>query len=227
MSAKKLDYIILCDFADEESAGFIEDWLDANLKTAHVIPYDSGEHMQFAVQVSQAVKKAKAVILCLTENFAPFQFPAPQFHAPLQHDPECNKGLVFSVALAPLQETEIKPIIAIIDAFSGDERERRRRFIERITATVVPEKKRLPKRASARAGTTSPKISTKPGTCLPPGGTSSRRRSTSSAPTLLRTKATSRLNKPAESRSSWMSLSKWMMLPEKIKGGAICDGGDC
>ena len=148
------DYIILCDSADEERAGFIEDWLDANLKTAHVTPYDSSDHMQFAVQVSQAAKKAQTVILCLSDNFTPLQFPAPQFQVPLQHDPECNKGLVFAVALAPLRETEIKPVISIIDAFSGDERERRRRFIERITATVAPAKKRSPKRPIASAGTT-------------------------------------------------------------------------
>jgi len=110
--------------------------------------------MQFSVQVSQALKKAQAVILCLSDNFTPFQFPVPQFQAPLEHDPECNKGLIFAVALAPLQETEIKPVISIIDAFSGDERERRRRFIERITSTVAPAKKRSPKRTSASAGTT-------------------------------------------------------------------------
>ena len=40
MPAKKLDYIIICDIADTEPVGFLEDWLDANLKRAEIRPFD-------------------------------------------------------------------------------------------------------------------------------------------------------------------------------------------
>ncbi len=153
MPTKKLDYIILCDIADTEPAGFLEDWLDANLKRAEIRPFDTSEHIQFGVQVTQAAKKAGAVILCLTDNFTPIQFSQPEFQAAIAHDPDCSNGLVFAVAVTPLRPTEIQPVISIIDAFSGEERERRRRFIERITADAKPVKKRSTKKPASGTGT--------------------------------------------------------------------------
>jgi hypothetical protein len=149
----KLDYIILCDIADTEPAGFIQEWLDGFLKRAELRPFDASEHLQFGVQVTQAAKKADAVILCLTDNFTPIQFSQPEFQSAIAHDPDCTKGLVVAVAVTPLRPTEIQPVISIIDAWSGDEKERRRRFLERIAATPKPSKKRATKKAPSSAGT--------------------------------------------------------------------------
>lgn len=153
MPTQKLDYIILCDIDDTEPAGFIQEWLDGFLKRAELRPFDTSEHLLFGVNVTHAAKKAEAVILCLTDNFTPVQFSQPEFQAAIPHDPDCSNGLVFAVAVTPLRPTEIQPVISIIDAFSGDEKDRRRRFLERIAAMSKPAKKRATKKAPASAGT--------------------------------------------------------------------------
>lgn len=146
MPTKKLDYIILCDIADTEPASFIEDWIDANALTSQVVPYDSSEHMQFAVYVSEAAKKASAVILCLTNNFTPIQFAQPEFQAAVRHDPTCSSGKVFAVAISPLKQTEITPVLHIVDSSIGEERDRRRRFVEGVIKHKAT--KKAPKRSS-------------------------------------------------------------------------------
>lgn len=152
----KLDYIILCDIADTEPASFIEDWIDANALTSQVVPYDSSEHMQFGVYVSEAAKKASAVVLCLTNNFSPIQFAVPDFHAAVRHDPNCSLGKVFAVAIAPLKQTELTPVLNIIDAANGEERDRRRRFVEGVIKHQSPKtaKRTTKKSPEAKVGTT-------------------------------------------------------------------------
>jgi len=153
----KLDYIILCDIADTEPASFIEDWIDANALTSQVVPYDSGEHMHFGVYVSEAAKKASAVVLCLTNNFSPIQFAVPEFQAAVRHDPTCSLGKVFAVAISPLKPTELTPVLNLIDSANGEERDRRRRFVEGVIKHRGPKKpaKRTPKiTTEATAGAT-------------------------------------------------------------------------
>jgi hypothetical protein len=155
MPTKKLDHIVICDSADAELAETLGDWLDTNLKTVSIVPYDSTEHLQFPVQTAQALKKAVSVILCLTDNFLPLRFPLPQFQSCIASDPDCSKGKVLAVAMRPLTDTEVIPALSIIDAHSGELRERRRRFIARTTATVKPAKKRAVKKSPPDApGTT-------------------------------------------------------------------------
>lgn len=157
MPAKKLDYIILCDIADTEPASFIEDWIDANALTSQVVPYDSSEHMHFGVYVSEAAKKASAVVLCLTDNFTPIQFAVPDFQAGVSHDPTCSLGKVFAVAITPLKQTELTPGLNIIDAANGEERDRRRRFVEGVIKQQNPKistKRTAKKSTEAQVGTT-------------------------------------------------------------------------
>lgn len=154
MPTKKLDHIVICDTADTELAEMLGDWLDTNLKTVTVISYDSTEHLQFPVQTAQALKKAKSVVLCLTDHFMPLRFPLPQFQSCIADDPDCSKGKVLAVAMRPLTETEVLPMISIIDCHSGELSQNRRRFIERATASTTPAKKRTARKSPPQAGTT-------------------------------------------------------------------------
>lgn len=155
MATKKLDHIVICDSADTKLAETLGDWLDTNLKTVSIVSYDSTEHLQFPVQTSQALKRAASVILCLTDNFLPLRFPLPQFQSCIASDPDCSKGKVLAVAMRPLADTEVIPAISIIDAHSGEMRERRRRFIERAVAAIAPAAKRTVRNTPAAApGTT-------------------------------------------------------------------------
>lgn len=141
MPAKKLDHIVICDTAD------------TNLKTVTVVSYDSTEHLQFPVQIAQAFKKAKSVVLCLTDNFLPLRFPLPQFQSCIADDPDCSKGKVLAVAMRPLTETEVIPMISIIDSYSGELSQNRRRFIERAIAATAPAKKRTARKSPASGPT--------------------------------------------------------------------------
>lgn len=154
MATKKLDHIVICDTADIELAEMLGDWLDTNLKTVNVVSYDSTEHLQFPVQTAQALKRAKSVVLCLTDNFMPLRFPLPQFQSCIADDPDCTKGKVLAVAMQPLTETEVTPMISIIDSYSGELSQNRRRFIERATAATAPAKKRAARKSPPQAGTT-------------------------------------------------------------------------
>lgn len=145
MPSKKLDHIVICDSSDIELAEILGDWLDTNLRTVTVVSYDSTEHLQFPVQIAQGLKKAKSVVLCLTDNFIPLQFPLPQFQSCIAEDPDCLKGKVIAVAMRPLTETEVTPMISIIDSHSGELTQKRRRFIER--AVAAPAKKRAPRKS--------------------------------------------------------------------------------
>lgn len=154
MPIKKLDHIVICDTADIELAEMLGDWLDTNLKTVTVVAYDSTEHLQFPVQVAQALKKAKSVVLCLTDRFLPLQFPLPQFQSCIADDPDCSKGKVLAVAMRPLREAEVIPTISVIDAYSGELSQNRRRFIEHAVA-ATPAKKRVARKSPPPAsGTT-------------------------------------------------------------------------
>lgn len=153
MATKKLDHIVICDIADTELAEMLGDWLDTNLKTVSVVSYDSTEHLQFPVQTAQALKRAKSVVLCLTDHFMPLRFPLPQFQSCIADDPDCSKDKVFAVAMRPLTETEVIPMISIIDCYSGELSQNRRRFIERATAATAPAKKRAVRKSPPKAGT--------------------------------------------------------------------------
>lgn len=153
MPAKKLDHIVICDTADTELAEILGDWLDTNLKSVTVVSYDSTEHLQFPVQIAQAFKKAKSVVLCLTDNFVPLRFPLPQFQSCIADDPDCSKGKVLAVAMRPLTETEVIPMISIIDSYSGELSQNRRRFIERAIAATAPAKKRTARKSPASGPT--------------------------------------------------------------------------
>jgi hypothetical protein len=153
MATKKLDHIVICDTTDIELAEMLGDWLDTNLKTVTVVSYDSTEHLQFPVQTAQAFKKAKSIILCLTDNFLPLRFPLPQFQSCIADDPDCSKGKVLAVAMRPLTETEVIPMISVIDCYSGELGQNRRRFIERDLAATAPAKKRDTRKSPPAAGT--------------------------------------------------------------------------
>jgi hypothetical protein len=153
MPTKKLDHIVICDTADIELAEMLGDWLDTNLKTVTVVSYDSTEHLQFPVQTAQALKKAKSVVLCLTDHFMPLRFPLPQFQSCIADDPDCSKGKVIAVAMRPLTETEVVPMISIIDCYSGELIQNRRRFIERTITATAPAKKRATRKTPPAAGT--------------------------------------------------------------------------
>lgn len=154
MPAKKLDHIVICDTADLELAETLGDWLDTNLKTVSIRHYDSTEHLQFPVQTAQAFKTAKSVVLCLTDNFTPLKFPLPQFQSCIADDPDCCKGKVLAVAMRPLTETEVTSVISVIDSYSGELSQNRRRFIER-AVTSTPAKKRAARKSPPSAsGTT-------------------------------------------------------------------------
>jgi hypothetical protein len=155
MATKKLDHIVICDTADTELAEILGDWLDTNLKTVNLVSYDSTEHLQFPVQTAQALKRAKSVVLCLTDNFMPLRFPLPQFQSCIADDPDCSKGKVLAVAMRPLTDTEVIPMISIIDCHSGELSQNRRRFIERATAATAPVKKLAARKSPPlAAGTT-------------------------------------------------------------------------
>jgi hypothetical protein len=155
MPAKKHDYIIVCDSEDSELAELLGDWLDANMKTVEVVSYDSSEHLQFPVQIAQASKKGRVVILCLTDHFLPLRFPLPQFQSCIAADPDCSKGKILAVAMRPLTETEVIPVLSIIDAHSGELSQNRRRFVERAVAATAPAKKRAVRKSPPPApGTT-------------------------------------------------------------------------
>lgn len=154
MPSKKHDHIVICHAADTELAEVLGDWLDSNLKTVSIVSYDSTEHLQFPVQIAQGLKKAKSVVLCLTDNFTPLRFPVPQFQSCIADDPDCSKGKVIAVAMRPLTETEVTPVISIVDAHSGELSQRRRRFIERAVAVAAPARKRAARKSPPSAGTT-------------------------------------------------------------------------
>jgi len=144
MPAKKLDYIISCDQWDMEKAvASVYDWIDANGKNVELRPYDSAEHDQFAVEMAQAAKQADCVVLFLTNRYVPLGFTIPVFQAAISSDPQCSGKKVFAVAFEELARTEVVSVMNVMDAFSGTDRERRRRFVEQVIQSKAKPKKRL------------------------------------------------------------------------------------
>jgi len=160
MPAKKLDYIISCDQWDMEKAeASVYDWIDANGKSVELRPYDSAEHDQFAVEMARAAKQADRVVLFLTNRYVPLSFTIPVFQAAISSDPQCSGKKVFAVAFEELARTEVVSVMNVMDAFSGTDRERRRRFVEQ----VIQSKPKPKKRAKADQPPTGVSISQKVG----------------------------------------------------------------
>ncbi|MEI6032914.1 MAG: ORF6C domain-containing protein [Verrucomicrobiae bacterium] len=144
MPAKKLDYIISCDQWDMEKAeASVYDWIDANGKNVELRPYDSAEHDQFAVEMARATNQADRVVLFLTNRYVPLSFTVPVFQAAISSDPQCSGKKVFAVAFEELERTEVVSVMNMMDAFSGNDRERRRRFVEQVIQSKPKAKKRL------------------------------------------------------------------------------------
>lgn len=140
----KLDYIISCDQWDMEKAeASVYDWIDANGKNVELRPYDSAEHDQFAVEMARASKQSDRVVLFLTNRYVPLSFTIPVFQAAISSDPQCSGKKVFAVAFEELERTEVLGVTNVVDVFSGNERERRRQFVERVIQSNPNPKKRL------------------------------------------------------------------------------------
>jgi hypothetical protein len=150
MPKQKQDFVVVCDQWDKEKAEIIEDWIDANAKNAGILAYDSSDHDQFCVAVAQALREGERVILFLTNRFVPLRFSVPVFQAAVAADPLCTGKKIFALAFDELERQEVVTSLKVLDAFSGDDRARRRRFVETVFAASSSGPKRTVKKGEGK-----------------------------------------------------------------------------
>lgn len=152
MPKKKQDFVVVCDQWDKEKGEIVEDWIDANAKSASILAYDSSEHDQFAVAVAQALREGDRAILFLTNRFVPLRFSVPVFQSAVTADSLCAGNKIIAFAFEDLERQEVVAAIKIVDGFSGDDRARRRRFVESVLVSAAAKTRRKSTEAERKTG---------------------------------------------------------------------------